>query len=546
MATTEQLNDAAEKEEKAADNAAKAKAEESQKSAVTEQLGSRPLAKMQERLDEELGVTPTPSEIGAEDAQGVVDGGEPSSTSSATPTSGEGVTSKSQSPASPATSVSSATPAVEAPGLPPAKPQQAGPQRPHAILRNDDVELQRVQKILDSIHQRWYEQWDANEESSKTAKGAPAGDSSTLVKPTVMDIIADLKKEVLRDCDIVFSSLIPLGGSIEDSDYFWLACEYGASCSEKLKPDTTHLIAAKGGTAKVNAAQARGHVEVVWPNWLHDTVAKWERQPETYYRLPRAPPDAEPLSSEQPTDDELLTSSDEEVELTGGEADDVASVGPGKDGVDWAGPGGTLAGVNWAEADKELEEYLNGSDGDEEDLGSEDGDVSVAGYTTDGSVSRTPSRRGKRSRIPSPSLNGDAIKQALNGNSTSSKVSSLVRTASSSSNPNGKRRRVTSDKHSDAEDTDGERLAPAARLAGRISGSGTGGASSRSGTPAGDETGASFMQDLEDEIEAAMGAVSDVGEGDDEGVKADGLEDDADAAEAGASEGFETAGVRAD
>ena len=49
-----------------------------------------------------------------------------------------------------------------------------------------------------------------------------------------------------------------------------------------------------------------------------------------------------------------------------------------------ASSGGGLAGMDWAEADKELEEYLNASDGEDEAEDDESDSGSVAGYTSDG------------------------------------------------------------------------------------------------------------------------------------------------------------------
>lgn len=393
-AVTEQLNDAAEREnEQAADDAAKAQAEQSQKSAVSEQLDARPLAKMQEQLDEKLGVSAasTPEASSTED-----DASEGDAAKAAETTSSEEAAKQSQHTQQPDTTVAASnisssaaeasTSAAAAPPAPAPVPQ------PRAVLRDEDVELHRVQNILDSIHRQWYSEWDEGAESRAQGKGKEK--QGTLVKPEVKNIIAQLKREVLKTCDVVFSSLIPLGGGLQESDYFWLALEYGASCSEELRPETTHVIAAKPGTAKVNSAQRKPGVVVVWPNWLHDSVARWAKQPEGPYLLPRAPPNAEEASSALPTDDELSISDDGEWEdgdldgLSGGTSADssaeyAARAAGGDESGSWPGDGGRgLVGMDWAEADKELEEYLKASDDGED--GDDDYEESAAGYTTDG------------------------------------------------------------------------------------------------------------------------------------------------------------------
>ncbi|CAO1631472.1 unnamed protein product [Sympodiomycopsis kandeliae] len=484
---TEQLNDAAEREtEQEADNAAKAHAEQSQKSAVSEQLDSRPLAKMQEQLDEKLGVQAT--EAGAGEAANskaseAVKDGEQSNPSSTTAESAQPTAA-----AAPSTSADTASSEDGSSISPPSLSEDSAgqrsttpptlPPRPRAVLQDDDIELHRVKGILDGIHTQWYKDWDAGAEDRAAGKGRDK--KGALIKPTVKDIISDMKKEVLKTCDVVFSSLIPLGGGLQQSDYFWLALEYGASCSDELRPETTHVIAAKPGTAKVISAQRRTGVTVVWPNWLHDSIAKWAKQPEEPYLLPIAPPNADEASSALPTEDELSSSDDEgweDGDASGG-ADPQLDI---DESASWNindGSGG-LSGMDWAEADKELEEYLNGSDGDSED----DYDQNSAagdGYNTDGSVSRSPSRRGKRSRRSTPSTNGDTTAPR-----TPSKLRNSTTAITNDASESPKRRRTAD--HQRKQSRSGASTASNATSA------------------TGDET---LLRDLEDELEAALGGAS--------------------------------------
>ena len=77
-----------------------------------------------------------------------------------------------------------------------------------AVLRDEDDELIRVQAILDTIHEQWYKSWrdmygeKLEEDPKKLADCA---------KPTVTTIIGGLKEKVLAGCKLVFSGVIPLG-----------------------------------------------------------------------------------------------------------------------------------------------------------------------------------------------------------------------------------------------------------------------------------------------------------------------------------------------
>lgn len=486
---------------------------------------------MQEELDEKLGVTSsgtsTPASEGvpiSEDQLQSINVRTAGADSVANTGSTHELGATNQSPEAEAGT-------VETPPTNTAQPTQ----RPQPVLKDNDVELHRVQKILETIHQKWYYRWETAERAA--AEGAQSDSLQTLqpVKPTVMDIISELKKEVLRNCELVFSSLIPLGGELEDSDYFWMAIEYGATCYKDLKKETTHLVAAKSGTAKVNTAQRQSSVNVVWPTWLHDSIARWAKQPEAPYRLPPATfPDDAAVSSSHPTDDELSLSDDfdfatEDGNSAGGGllADGKAS---GRTKDSWSGH--ELDGINWAEADKELEEYLNGSDDEDADEDEsrvngnfstlEDDDEGQDSYTTADHLRATSQHRGKRSRNSTPSTNGDVSTHVTPGKATSSLQHGAVPTSPSGV---GKRRRV-----SDAEDPapihsrqDPDKAAKTAtEIASSIPRSYPSSvASSTAGAKVdgeGDETAASFMRDLEDEIEAALeggdsGAISTGGTG---------------------------------
>ena len=57
---------------------------------------------------------------------------------------------------------------------------------------------------------------------------------------------------------------------------------------DRISRDTTHLVAAKLGTAKVNDARKLGHVKLVTPDWLWGCAERWEHIDERLYPLSKA------------------------------------------------------------------------------------------------------------------------------------------------------------------------------------------------------------------------------------------------------------------
>jgi RNA polymerase II subunit A C-terminal domain phosphatase len=122
---------AAEAAKETAEKVAEEKAAQTQRAVISEQVDSRPLAKMQEALDEKLSHLP---------------GSVPAA-------------------ASPA--------AKGSPDAPPSAPNGKKEENNahveelnqfhamHAVLKDDDEELSRLEDILGTIHEQWYENWDA-------------------------------------------------------------------------------------------------------------------------------------------------------------------------------------------------------------------------------------------------------------------------------------------------------------------------------------------------------------------------------------------------
>ncbi|KAH9937385.1 uncharacterized protein B0H18DRAFT_970322 [Fomitopsis serialis] len=153
-----------------------------------------------------------------------------------------------------------------------------------ALLTNNDMELQRVQKILEEVHQRFYDEYDARSLEPKPKPSRRKG--SKLPEPIPYDvrmIIPRIRRDTLDGCQIL--SLVP-----EATEIWKTAHAFGAKCYTELSGRITHVVAAKRGTQKVDAARRMGTAKIVWLAWFTDSIALWARQDETPYLLDPDPP----------------------------------------------------------------------------------------------------------------------------------------------------------------------------------------------------------------------------------------------------------------
>ncbi|KAL0068527.1 CTD phosphatase Fcp1 [Marasmius tenuissimus] len=286
-----------------------------------------------------------------------------------------------------------------------------------ALLKNDDKELDRVNNLLNEIHRQFFDEYD----SRKNSKHPKPHKSKKEVGHDVTRIIPSLRSDVLKGVHLLFSSVIPLDTRPESTEIWRLAQMFGARCSTELTSDITHVVAAKRGTVKVEAAKKRPNVKVVWLAWFTDTIALWRRQEETPYLLDD-PPIAGPSTS--PTISLNQISSDPDID----EDDDweiEASAGTGVGGsAPGLGSGGSFSAdqINWDDINDEVEAAMMESDDEDDDaidVKSERSGIRSENPSDDESdesnnvISATNSPRVKRKRLRSrtPSdtgVNGDA------------------------------------------------------------------------------------------------------------------------------------------
>ncbi|TMW41780.1 hypothetical protein DOY81_013136 [Sarcophaga bullata] len=137
------------------------------------------------------------------------------------------------------------------------------------ILDPDDY-LLYLEVILTNIHKRFYSIYDETKDI-----------------PDLKIIVPKIRSEVLRDCNLVFSGLVPTNMKLQQSRAYFIAKSLGAEVSQNILENTTHLVAVTAGTFKVNAAKKNPKIKIVSANWLWSCAERWEHVEERLFPLDR-------------------------------------------------------------------------------------------------------------------------------------------------------------------------------------------------------------------------------------------------------------------
>ncbi|KAK0466334.1 uncharacterized protein EV420DRAFT_1511138 [Desarmillaria tabescens] len=259
-----------------------------------------------------------------------------------------------------------------------------------ALLKSQDNELERVLKLLDEVHQRFFDAHDALLSKQKREED----------ERDVTKIIPSIRCKVLQGVHIVFSSLFPMDTKPESSEVWKMARTFGAKCSAELVEGVTHVVAAKPGTDKVNHGSKRPGVKVVWAQWLTDCITLWQRVDETPYLMDPGV-DRESVL----THGVVVRDKDKHHHEVGTELE--------------------IGEIDWNDINDEVDAAMNESDDDEDE------DTQREGYRVwdpdDESAPNTPRKR-TRSRSATPSTSGDggspeSKKRKLEGSSLKETVS---------------------------------------------------------------------------------------------------------------------------
>lgn len=149
-----------------------------------------------------------------------------------------------------------------------------------------DDYLLYLEDILDRVHTKYYELYDE--------KLKYKSENEQIRLPDLKDVIPQVRNTTLAGCNIVFSGVIPTNAPLERSREYIVARQLGATVGRSVIVDgsplenTTHVVAARMGSAKVNAAlkaSKKRKVHIVNPLWLLSCAERWERVSEQLFTL---------------------------------------------------------------------------------------------------------------------------------------------------------------------------------------------------------------------------------------------------------------------
>lgn len=138
------------------------------------------------------------------------------------------------------------------------------------LLTDDDDELKYLKEILSKVQKEYYRTLE--EEKSEEV--------------SIQKLMPSLKQEVFKNCQFVFSGLIPLGTNIQKADIVLWTKMFGAESSSDINENTTHIVTKTPGTYKARIAKAfNPKIKVVHPDWVFECLLNWKNLPESPYEL---------------------------------------------------------------------------------------------------------------------------------------------------------------------------------------------------------------------------------------------------------------------
>lgn len=137
-------------------------------------------------------------------------------------------------------------------------------------VEDPDDYLMYLEEILRIIHKAFYEKYDKMECNEV---------------PDLKKVIPEVRSNILKGTRLVFSGLVPTHIKLEQSRAYQVARSLGAIVTQDLEADTTHLVAVRPGTAKVNVGRRKKNLKIVTPDWLWSCAERWEHVEEKLYPL---------------------------------------------------------------------------------------------------------------------------------------------------------------------------------------------------------------------------------------------------------------------
>lgn len=134
-------------------------------------------------------------------------------------------------------------------------------------LRSDENEaegaLASVLKVLQRIHSLFFD--------------PERGDN--IMERDVRQVLKTVQKEILKDCKIVFTGVIPIQCLPENHHYWRLAEQLGATFSTEVDQSVTHVVSMNDKTEKSRQAVREGKF-LVHPRWIEAANYLWQKPPE--------------------------------------------------------------------------------------------------------------------------------------------------------------------------------------------------------------------------------------------------------------------------
>jgi len=244
-----------------------------------------------------------------------------------------------------------------------------------------DDYLLYLEDILKTIHQAFYDLYDQSQSDSKV----PAPDLKT--------VIPYVKRKVLAGVVLVFSGVVPTHVPVERSKPFLLAKSLGASVRSSIDRSTTHLVAARVGTAKVNEARKLDTgIQIVTPDWLWNCSERWERVSEDLFTLTKTSNITRRPPAHCSSPEIAFAQRCEAIDLNL----DGNSVYSRQPSVVEANPFLTFSSDDLAGMDKEVEDILSGESESSDD---EDDEVGRTGDGSSSEDSLTGTSRGHKRKL---------------------------------------------------------------------------------------------------------------------------------------------------
>ncbi|XP_021729225.1 RNA polymerase II C-terminal domain phosphatase-like 4 [Chenopodium quinoa] len=134
-------------------------------------------------------------------------------------------------------------------------------------LKGDENEadgaLATVLGVLKSIHEKFFDPEHGDDFAARD----------------VRQVLKQIRKEVLKDCKIVFSRVIPTKYQAANHHLWKMAEQLGAKCSIEVDSSVTHVVSTDAGTDKSRWALQHGKF-LVHPRWLEAANYMWNRKSE--------------------------------------------------------------------------------------------------------------------------------------------------------------------------------------------------------------------------------------------------------------------------